>query len=130
MNRDIKFRAYDKINKEMVYSDKEDCFYVNTKGVLFMFNNPKKDEYYKSYDVMQYTGLKDKNGVEIYCSDIVIGSAYEKDIYTGVVEFYDASFVMKIDGSKGYYRLNKITFQTLEVIGNIYEHGFLLEKTV
>lgn len=74
-------------------------------------------------DNLQYTGLKDKNGVEIYEGDIVKGSAYGKEIYTGVVEFYDASFVMRIDGNKGYYRLNKMTFQELEVIGNIYEHN-------
>lgn len=71
----------------------------------------------------QYTGLLDKQGVKVYEGDIVKGSAYGKEIYTGVVEFYDASFVMRIDGNKGYYRLNKMTFQELEVIGNIYEHN-------
>lgn len=82
----------------------------------------------EDYVLMQYTGLKDKNGKEIYEGDIVKGSAYGKEIYTGVVEFYDASFVMRIDGNKGYYRLNKMTFQELEVVGNIYENPELLKE--
>lgn len=124
MNRDIKFRAYDKINKEMVYSDKEDCFYVNTKGVLFMFNNPKKDEYYKSYDVMQYTGLEDKNGVEIYESDIV----NRGDGVSGEVKFGRHLFEHTPFASQGYYFGNFHTLDgVLEVIGNAYENPELLE---
>ena len=78
--------------------------------------------------LMQFTGLFDKQGVEIYEGDIVKGSAYGKEIYTGVVEFYDASFVMRIDGNKGYYRLNKMTFQELGVIGSIYKNPELSKE--
>lgn len=139
--REIKFRAWNgyRIIQDEIHRIE---FYTNSSWSIIgkeKFNgvdNLKRDyKIAKSYDcdnksvLMQYTGLKDKNGAEIYELDIVKGSAYGKEIYTGVVEFYNASFVMRIDGNKGYYRLNKMTFQELEVIGNIYEHEELLGAT-
>ena len=76
----------------------------------------------------QYTGLKDKNGVKIFEGDVVKGTAYEAEIYTGEVAYLDseASFIMKIIGSKGHFRLNNQTFQALEVVGNKFENPELL----
>ena len=61
-----KFRAWDSRNNEMVFSDETPCFYINTQGVLFMYGIPKKEGggYHKSYDVDNFTGLQDKNGVD------------------------------------------------------------------
>ncbi|NOQ31823.1 MAG: hypothetical protein GQ570_11935 [Helicobacteraceae bacterium] len=126
MSREIKFRAYNKKTKKMVDAER-----LKAMSVFALEEKLSIDDFIvlpnsEDYPLMQYTRLKDKNGKEIFEGDIVKGSAYEKEIYTGVVEFYDASFIMKIDGSKGYYRLNKMTFQTLEVIGNLYENKELL----
>lgn len=113
--RQSKFRSWDRHLKRMMDIQ-------NLKDMLKHLNHNIDNIF------MEWTGLKDKNRVEIYEGDIVKGSAYEQKIYTGVVSFYDASFVMRINGDRGYYRLNKMTFQELEVIGNIYENNELLEN--
>ena len=82
------------------------------------------------YDLMQYTGLKDKNGKEIYEGDIVEVS---KDISAGKyrVQFWDnESAFMLIDDLKPKSMRLGVWFcsNKIEVIGNIYENPELLTK--
>ncbi|ARP61773.1 YopX family protein [Bacillus cereus] len=82
----------------------------------------------RPFNVMQYTGLKDKNGKEIYEGDIL----KEKDIVTKVV-FHDFRWQEKLISSPRNHLKNYFPFRdtlpfTAVVIGNIYENPELLEN--
>jgi uncharacterized phage protein (TIGR01671 family) len=73
--------------------------------------------------LMQYTGLKDKNGVEIYEGDVVEAKGYYQDKY--IIEWvYDGWEIF--DGKDGVVA-DFDEWEKLEVIGNIYENPELLE---
>src|SRR5690625_1949069 len=118
--REIKFRAWNNDKKYMEYDVD-----INSDGQVIEYNY---GYYAGSYDypIMQYTGLKDKNGREIYEGDIVkyphiVGF---DDIWK--VEFNNGSFVIRETIVK--ISLRELAHKNnLEVIGNIYENPKLLE---
>lgn len=82
--------------------------------------------------IMQYTGLKDKNGKEIYEGDIIhlFGKGHYDGVdYNGCIQFLDGGFCAT-DGYKEYglrrYDLSRCDLE-VEVIGNIYENPGLLD---
>ncbi|KKL80953.1 hypothetical protein LCGC14_1999640 [marine sediment metagenome] len=122
--REIKFRAWHNPHKEMIYNP-------NVCIVVLQQDLPE-------WDLMQYTGLKDKNGKEIYEGDIFTAG------YWGTVGYYgEDTFVVELEqgafrGFMQEYHKNKkerwshstplYKLENLEVIGNIYENPELLDK--
>ena len=72
--------------------------------------------------VMQFTGLKDKNGVEIYENDVI-----QDDYgYNYKVEFIEGRFMPLVQVKEGYNCIDRYDERNFEVIGNIYENPELL----
>jgi uncharacterized phage protein (TIGR01671 family) len=130
--REIKFRAWDEGNRvlhkdvEFIRSGIEDndwIIFKSDKQKLendAVFDNPY---FQKQIKLMQYTGLKDKNGVEIYEGDIVKGTIFG----IAFVKYEHNSFVLWNKGSYSRDYRNYV-HENIEVIGNIYENYELLEE--
>ena len=132
--REIKFRAWDKEWKIMWYPDSGDEWAVTIDGKIYR-NYPDECcshhliEYWNKAIVMQYTGLKDKNGAEIYEGDIVKGFFEGKGIKDKVI-WWDkgASWYVGHDNEKTRNLTALSALDDLEVIGNIYENPELLKN--
>lgn len=132
MNREIKFRAWDSVHNKMIYlKDVASCGYDNEFDVyeLYFEENNLKCRGYDDFDddfggtivnetelpIMEYTGLKDKNGVEIYEGDILRN--YGNEIEDWVVSYEYGKFIGTFDNvCEDLYEISDF-----EVIGNIYE---------
>lgn len=130
MSREIKFRAYHKERKEMfeiASIDFEEKKAALSNGIIKLLNVD-----FKQFEMLQYTGLKDKNGKEIYEGDILkYKFLYDRRFkHVSLVKFMEieASFGIKdIYGNEiPLYRITANNY--FEVIGNIYENKNLLEK--
>ena len=101
----------------------------------------KKNEFINAYllrrvsfddvELMQYTGLKDKNGAEIYDGDIVLVELSGTSTwYKTVVKFKEGAFIASlIDGEDYFYNFNRgFDSNDFEILGNVYENPELLEE--
>jgi hypothetical protein len=121
--REIKFRAWSEYNYNFGYSDKN--------GLAAFFEAIKQGEAVgHKFAIQQFTGLKDKNGREIYEGDVVRGGGSESNV-KAVVEFNLGCFVGRYTDAppdKGSITPSALRFFLPQyiVIGNIYENPALL----
>ena len=135
--REVKFRAFERSNnavREVTHIDFELNLVRLILGRECESNWVLQDEFtFENVELMQYTGLKDKNGVEIYEGDIITGKfkhfTNKSKIlnWKGVVVFsYSCFDIDFIDGKHTNCLSNKLCYD-IQVIGNIYENKELLK---
>ena len=114
--REIKFRAWVKD-----YALMADVNFLNIdyKEIVVMIDESDYEFNCGEYELMQYTGLKDMNGTEIYEGDIIECLGEGNGFVTKRYGAYG------IETKYGFYPFIEI-YGELEVIGNIYEHNHLL----
>lgn len=116
--REIKFRAWDKEEKVMCYD-----IPTFTDDFTDMLNRTIKYHQDNDLVLMQYTGLKDKNGKEIYEGDIIKYSMGNTMQSNPMVVSFEEIFGLLGEYCNSYYATNKNSF---EVIGNIYQNPELI----
>lgn len=134
--KQIKFRAWCEGSKEMYYPDDNYEFLIDNNSVGF-YPRYDKDSFYRfntiasenerEIKVMQFTGLKDKNGAEIYEGDIV----KESDIIMKVKWFdkFSCFCLVSSDWMFPHFFGEASDPDNCEVIGNIYQNPELVSET-
>lgn len=145
--REIKFRAWDKLNPGMLSNDSLHTFFVGFNGEPGYVNesgsvifNDENGFVADQLILMQYTGLKDKNGKEIYEGDILSMSESDVHVVSGsaiettnrIVAWKEEDVSWNIRQMDGEWQSGGYTFclnnakKLWEVIGNIYKNPELL----
>lgn len=133
--REIKFRAWDKELNRMIFQhdmngtleNKEYLFSLNKDNVELLYYDKDYSAYVKhEAEIMQYTGIKDKNGKEIYEGDVV---RFRNKYISKVEHLNTQGFMIRFKLAGIYHCINIFsTYSDIEIIGNIYENEDLLEK--
>ena len=132
--RELKFRAWDKEDKK--YYPLINLWFDSSLGKLCtaeLWLSPKATEIAdipEQIELEQYTGLKDKNGKEIYEGDIIREKWYDNDVHIGrdrigKIEYFCDGFACWFKGS-AFVGLGMFPTKNIEVIGNIHENAELL----
>lgn len=134
--REIKYRAWD-VKRKTMQSNEDLVFYDQENTCLYSILTDSADE---QLIFMQFTGLKDKNGKEIYEHDITIDKYKNKSVCCWIEEVAAFGFIpiqiypdkswhalFEEHGEDTFFRNDKPAIYH-EIIGNIYENPELLEQ--
>lgn len=142
--REIKFRAWDKEKKRFVDNDYTFSIFLSGKTDVKEENGDTNKLFERSssdFVVMQYTGLKDKNGKEIYEGDI-LSISHEEKIFIATPQYslaymgwalcdpknilsvphYTNGHVVKECSMSEYVEFLRNDCPYMEIIGNIHEN--------
>ena len=131
MSREIKFRAWLKEEKKIVNVETID---FTDKSIQYLEKSEIINAYllrrvsFDDVELMQYTGLNDKNDKEIYEGDILF---FRDENTKYVVVWQDAAFIIKSIEIRKYSEEMCWLDDTeicCEIVGNIYENKNLLEE--
>ena len=130
--REYKFRAWDSWWDKMHYFDFTKNIEATPddelKGLWILHEEGSVYAIQDKIKIMQYTGSKDKNGKEIYEVDIVLYDRnIHKDIDTAKFKVVWAKDRYVLQEIKHKYYIDDVTWELIEVIGNIYENPELLD---
>lgn len=114
--RPIKFRAWDGITKNMV-PVKSLYFEQDGKAGCAVDIEDINGDLESEWSLMQYTGMKDKNNIEIYEDDVVIAKSVRSMV--GMVIFSKGQWLIKNSVTRNTQLMDSGVF---ELIGNIYEN--------
>ena len=123
MEREIKFRGINRNSNHWVYG----CFVRYPNGGVAICNSEGSAFEVYPYTVGQYTGLKDKNGTEIYEGDILIDEYF--DLHLKMV-WFDGCF--KLHG-KGFHlpdvipAYERLQLGGVKIVGNIHNNPELYQ---
>lgn len=129
--REIKFRAWDKKHNDMLEDvgievDKYSNLTISSRGIFIRPDNP-------DFELMQYTGLRDKNGTEIHEGDIISIMPNNPKGYVAEVYWQGGGFeTTSVDGDSST-ALHATLYEAVDrgnckIIGNIYENKELMNE--
>lgn len=143
MSRVIKFRAWDSVRNKMFTNPEWVSFHVDFEGQLTASNyDPKGHK--QHLKVMQFTGLRDVNGIEIYEGDLITAESYPFYSDGELNYIAEVLYIDDPDYLGWYYALHQVSDRVrgsacgsglpdlvglkLTVIGNIYKNPELLKE--
>lgn len=124
--RQIKFRAWDEVSKHMYPAEElgNDQLTLDANGRGFVNIHSRShdlSQFYPHLVPMQYTGITDREGREVYEGDIVhqFGGDDWQVVWLGKA----AAFVLEKERDSYHWLLSEVTGKAITVVGNIYEAG-------
>ena len=120
MSRPIKFRAWDEVNKKMIYeyNGVMTGMHISSGDIINLYEN-----------ILQFTGLYDKNGKEIYEGDIVnrLNTDNPDNAYIQTTEVFWHEEMSRFSFKNTYDDLTFVDAENCVVIGNVYQNPELIK---
>lgn len=126
-NRLFKFRAFiqNELGGFIIPNENSDCFMVSNGDGFTIYDEHKNTISEDKISLMQFTGILDKNGKEIYEGDIVKRLYFDSDdipnSHIGIIKWDNGSFYshsIENELSRGFSEISGVTF---EILGNVFE---------